>query len=138
MILLIILLYICLSVKDNKFEAYIKASVIWTLILLVLVYCWSLISQLNFVSLSISYLVLDLGILFFLIFRRKDKFFVNRNKISFSWTNVLGICELTLFGIVFYYAMKSVPYNWDSMTYHLARIANWAQNQSGDKTHGQN
>lgn len=130
MILLIILLYICLSVKDNKFEAYIKASVIWTLILLVLVYCWSLISQLNFVSLSISYLVLDLGILFFLIFRRKDKFFVNRNKISFSWTNVLGICELTLFGIVFYYAMKSVPYNWDSMTYHLARIANWAQNQS--------
>ena len=38
---------------------------------------------------------------------------------------------LVLFGIMsILLAIKTVPYTWDSMTYHLARIAYWKQNQS--------
>ena len=37
---------------------------------------------------------------------------------------------VVLFIGLFYLALKTVPYNWDSMTYHLSRIANWAQNRS--------
>lgn len=35
-----------------------------------------------------------------------------------------------LSGIIIVLAVCTVPYNWDSMTYHLSRIANWAQQGS--------
>lgn len=35
-----------------------------------------------------------------------------------------------IFFIIFLLALFTVPYNWDSMTYHLPRIAQWAENKS--------
>lgn len=32
--------------------------------------------------------------------------------------------------VVLYMAFRTVPYNWDSMTYHLTRIVHWVQNGS--------
>lgn len=45
-----------------------------------------------------------------------------------SW---LPFCAAVLVCILSgYLAWKTVPYNWDSMAYHLARIPHWLQNQS--------
>ncbi len=41
---------------------------------------------------------------------------------------LLTVC--LLLGLNAYIAMHTVPYNWDSMTYHLPRIMYWIQNRS--------
>lgn len=44
--------------------------------------------------------------------------------------NKLLIVFILFFIVLLGLAIYTVPYNWDSMTYHLSRIAHWTQNKS--------
>jgi hypothetical protein len=44
--------------------------------------------------------------------------------------NIQGCFFFVLCAVTVYLAFVMVPYNWDSMTYHLSRIAHWSQNGS--------
>ena len=65
----------------------------------------------------------------------REEPFHNRIKKRLSGRRDLGFnCLLVVLGlelvILLFMALLTVPYNWDSMTYHLARIAHWIQNAS--------
>ncbi|GFI45521.1 hypothetical protein IMSAGC019_00833 [Lachnospiraceae bacterium] len=126
---LFILLFLNLYREQDKTERYVKAVVIWTLLLTGITLMWSLFYRLNAYTLAASCLLLDVILVVRVIRNRKWPAF-RLGRPSLSLVNVFLLGEILLFLAVFYYALKSVPYNWDSMTYHLARIANWSQNQS--------
>lgn len=134
MICLLLILYILLNNGKDRIEIYLKAVVIWTLILLVFIYLGSVMHSISFLFLLCSYIFLDTVLLIYAyrggrLSLRSFKALHFRGGLKFSIILEVMVI-LVLFGIVVYYALKSVPYNWDSMTYHLARIANWEQNKT--------
>jgi len=56
-----------------------------------------------------------------------------RNESSAISRWVIGFCLFTILiisGITLFIALKSPPNNFDSMTYHMARVSHWIQNQN--------
>lgn len=86
-------------------------------------------------SLIISWgLILVINTIFALFLLRKKGIKI---EICFTYMkekllNVPVIFFLIFAVIVMYLAYRTAPYNWDSMAYHLPRVAEWAQNQSID------
>jgi hypothetical protein len=55
---------------------------------------------------------------------------VRRARSSVAALGVAGIATLPLLALTAVSAWRYAPQNWDSMTYHLARVAHWIQNAS--------
>lgn len=128
------------SVKNNRKKdrtmSILYSISINTLIVLASNEILSLFHKINFLSLSLLWLVIDLGaFLGFIIILRKRKinmlskikelFWGLRKRFSPAMVFLAIVC-----GVVVYMAWRTVPYNWDSMTYHLTRIAHWGWNGS--------
>lgn len=113
---------------------YICASVAWGLLLFTITEIYSAFKMMRYEILWMTWL--GIGILLFIIFvvqcygQRKHLF--NGEKFS----NVILKKQYFLYPfavfacIALYFSLKTVPYNWDSMTYHVSRVAHWAQNES--------
>lgn len=129
MLLAVILLYI-INKEENKVERYINAASIWMLYCFLTTEVLSAFKAISCLSLWISWLVLDVCLLPGCFLGRKFKFKhifkVEKNLIWKIFT--LGILALGMIGL----AIKTIPYNWDSMTYHLPRIFHWLQNGTVD------
>lgn len=87
---------------------------------------FSAFQALNGRNVKVAWGILFLGIVL-LKFRYSIKIYVNK----FIWKDNKILIPVFLIGMVVgLIALFTVPYNFDSMTYHLARVVNWEQNQS--------
>lgn len=129
------------SIKDTNQGSYIEACSLWMLFLFVFTEVLSIGHLLRFRSLFAAWVVLDLLLLFFLAMQLKIRGFTMKSTVKKMWkTGIHGVQALKespYYGIlllvgmvVFALSLVTTPYNWDSMTYHLPRIAHWAQNHS--------
>lgn len=140
MLLLLVILCLYSFVKSDKrlemYENYIYAVVQWHMFLLLLLYMLSAIKKVNFWGIILGIILINVILMIFLIRKIKNEYFTfviirNSIKSKFKDKEVWFYCiPILMFMLVLYITIRTVPYNYDSMTYHLPRIAHWAQNQS--------
>lgn len=129
MICCFILLYLLFCSEKGRAFALSAAVVVWTLILFAMTEIFSCFHIIRQLPLLLGWAGVDLCLLCCqwksIAGRVKQgfspRFFWERKEWFFL--GLIGMAVLVM-------ALRTVPYNWDSQTYHLPRIMHWAQNGS--------
>lgn len=131
-----ILLFLNIRAHKNKgahqsalLETYLQATAIWMLCAFFITECLSIFHAIDVPALVLAWGVLDVLLLLNCI-RLRDflhwKEFTGGRYHLYKWNWIL----VAIITLVIILAIGTVPYNWDSITYRLARITYWAQNGS--------
>ena len=134
----IILTFFNLTTEKNRkdpTDALLKAAVLFALYLYAATEILSLFRVCTRTSILIVWLAADLCLILRLIAGRQGGNTLHIIKGSFrsffyGKYAPVRIGFLAFFFVMFVMAYLTVPYNWDSMTYHLTRMAIWVQNAS--------
>lgn len=123
-------------IDDTGLGSYMEACSLWMLFLFVLTETLSAGHAMRFRFLFMAWGAFDaLLLLFFVVQCRWSDIHLRDmwrgHLAAWSIRGVLGYGILFVIGgVVCCLSFITTPYNWDSMTYHLPRIAYWAQNRS--------
>lgn len=110
-------------------ERILEVATYLGLCLVVLTEALSYFSWLNFLGLAIGWLIIIvLGIKYFP--RQKRGFYSPLKSYIVSTPKSRISCLFFILGILFLITLVAAPNTWDSMTYHLARVEHWIQNES--------
>ena len=133
MVLAIVLTWITNRNKKDAITSYIYSVTLWIL------YCYIITESLSFgnlltrTGLLAAWGIYAICLLIVLVYRiRREKLSVQQIRSDF-WrvSHSKGVvCLLIYAAVMVICALIIVPYNWDSMTYHCARLFHWAQNKS--------
>lgn len=133
MILSFIALYEYGCNKIKKMDPLVFAVCTWSLFLFVVTEGLSAIHCLNRIGTIIIWgcaFILSGIYILYLIKQKRISIRLKENGISVYGCYILIACVLCV--SVAYISLHIAPFNWDSMTYHMARISNWIQNGSVD------
>ena len=119
----IVFLFLLFNLNNGKTKSFIYALTIWGSVLYLVTEFLSFFNSINRTSLLIFWIIFDLSL--FIVCRKKKC----KLNISLSFDKHT-IFILIVFVLLLIGDFVVVPYNWDSMTYHLPRIMFWAQNGS--------
>lgn len=122
-------MYILQNKKDS-IERYIYALTLWTTICYFTTQILSKFQAITPKNLWLTWGIIDV-LLILILWSTKRYILVGKNSIESVISFVRKRILWFLFALVIVMiAVKTVPYNWDSMTYHMARVAHWFENQS--------
>lgn len=129
MICACILFYLLFN-EEDCIERYIKMIVAWVFSCYVSTEALSMVEAVTRRGIGVFWIGIDILVLLGVVwkYRKKDKKPFSLLKNSKMNGKMLSFCAFAIVLIVM--AIKTVPYNYDSMTYHLPRIYHWLQNES--------
>jgi 4-amino-4-deoxy-L-arabinose transferase-like glycosyltransferase len=129
----LILLLANLQPDSSWRRAGLHAGVLWGSYIVFLNEVLSIWKAITFVGLILAWSLLLLAIAVFLVvrIRRGHKIRLPRPDWPEGWSQVfLLISVVIIVGITGMLAWLSPPQTWDSLNYHMPKVAHWAQNQS--------
>lgn len=115
------------SFKKSNIDSLLYSLVGINLLTYVLMEILSIFNALDYVVLNICWVLIDIIFLIILIYRKDMIKFKELLNFRVSCISILFILFCILMIIL---SIHTLPYNWDSMTYHMSRVAHWAQNKS--------
>ena len=111
-------------------RAFFRASVLWGTYLILLTEGLSLLEAISPLGLALGWLVPIFATAGVLIFRARSErpiVLPNWNLPENRWDRLLVLAILVIVGLTALLAWLSPPQTWDSLNYHMARVAHWAQ-----------
>lgn len=131
MLLTAFMLYVLFGAIEDKCKRYSYVIAIWVTYMYIMTEVLSLIHAVNRTGVVAGWILFDVTLAVIILFRLKNK----KLSLRLNIRNAVGLFKkypvhIIIVSITFLWAMGTIPNNYDSMTYHLTRVAHWAQNES--------
>ena len=123
-------LFLLFNRKNNLRDALLWSMLLWTVFLVVLLETLSPFRSVNSLCLSLAYATVIVGLGAALSLKRKELRWPSLPAGLVPWERFLAAAIIIIGCLTLASALIAPPNNYDAMTYHMSRVAHWAQNQS--------